>query len=65
VLTIFLPYEFVFMSHLMQTVLGFTTDLNHALQKNNQDIVNAVELISLTKLQIVSIAGGCWVGGFP
>jgi hypothetical protein len=49
-LTIFLSYEFVFMAHLMQTVLGFTADLNYALQKRDQDIVNAVELISLTKL---------------
>jgi hypothetical protein len=40
------------MAHLMQTVLVFTTNLNHALQKKDQDIVNAVELISLTKLQL-------------
>lgn len=32
----------------MQIVLGFTTDLNHALQKKDKGIVNAVELISLT-----------------
>ena len=51
-LTIFQSYEFVFMAHLMQTVLGFTADLNYALQKKDQDIVNAVELISLTKLQM-------------
>ncbi|KAG2567586.1 zinc finger MYM-type protein 1-like isoform X1 [Panicum virgatum] len=51
-LTIFRSYEFVFMAHLMQTVLGFTADLNYALQKRDQDIVNAVELISLTKLQL-------------
>jgi hypothetical protein len=51
-LTVFKSYEFVFMAHLMQTVLGFTADLNHALQKNDQDIVNAVELISLTKMQL-------------
>jgi len=51
-LTIFRSYEFVFMAHLMQTVLVFTTNLNHALQKKDQDIVNAVELISLTKLQL-------------
>ena len=51
-LTIFKSYEFVFMAHLMQIVLGFTADLNQALQKKDQDIVNAVELISLTKLQL-------------
>jgi len=40
------------MAHLMQTVLGFTADLNYALQKRDQDIVNAVELILLTKFQL-------------
>jgi hypothetical protein len=40
------------MAHLTQTVIGFMANLNHALQKKDQDIVNAVELISLTKLQM-------------
>jgi hypothetical protein len=40
------------MAYLMQTVLEFTADLNYALQKRDQDIVNAVELIFLTKLQL-------------
>jgi hypothetical protein len=57
VLTIFQPYEFVFMSHLMQTVLGFTIGLNHALQKNDQDIVNAVEL-KLQCFNCVRMLGG-------
>ncbi|CAN6381362.1 unnamed protein product, partial [Urochloa humidicola] len=51
-LTTFESYEFVFMAHLLQTVLGFTADLNYALQKREQDIVNAVELILLTKFQL-------------
>jgi hypothetical protein len=51
-LTIFDSFEFVFMAHLMQNVLGYTADLNHALQKRDQDIVNAVELIYLTKIQL-------------
>ena len=51
-LTIFQSYGFGFMAHLMQTVLGFMANLNHALKKKDQDIVNVVELISLTKLQM-------------
>lgn len=51
-LTIFKSYEFVFMANLMQTVLVFTVELNHGLQKKDQDIVNAVELIDLTKMQL-------------
>jgi hypothetical protein len=50
--TIFKSFEFVFMAHLMRTVLGYTTDLNHALQKRDQDIVNALDLIFLTKIQL-------------
>jgi hypothetical protein len=48
--TIFKSFEFVFMAHLMRTVLGYTADLSHALQKRDQDIVNAVDLIFLTKI---------------
>ena len=50
--TIFKSFEFVFMAHLMRTVLGYTADLSHALQKRDQDIVNAVDLIFLTKIQL-------------
>ncbi|KAL6648571.1 hypothetical protein ACP70R_012795 [Stipagrostis hirtigluma subsp. patula] len=52
ILTTFESFEFVFMAHLMQTIFGFTTDLSHALQKRDQDIVNAIDLIFLTKLQL-------------
>jgi hypothetical protein len=51
-LTIFDSFEFVFRAHLMQNVLGYTADWNHALQKRDQDIINAVELIYLTKIQL-------------
>jgi hypothetical protein len=51
-LTIFDSFEFVFMAHLMENVLRYTADLNHALQKRDQDIVNAVDLIYLTKIQL-------------
>ena len=30
-LTTFKSFEFVFMAHLMQTILGYTNDLNHVL----------------------------------
>jgi hypothetical protein len=49
------------MARLMQTVLGFTTNLNHALQKD-QDIVNATYFFD--QAANVSNARGCWVEGF-
>jgi hypothetical protein len=48
-LTSFRSFEFVFMAHLMQEIFGYTEDLNRALQKKDQDIVNALELVDLTK----------------
>jgi hypothetical protein len=51
-LMIFDSFEFVFMAHLMQNVLGYTADLNHALQKRDQDIVNAVDLAKIQLQQM-------------
>lgn len=51
-LTSFESFEFVFMAHLMLTIFGYTDDLSNALQKRDQDIVNAIDLIYLTKTQL-------------
>ena len=51
-LTSFESFEFVFMAHLLLTIFGYTDDLNNALQKRDQDIVNAIDLIYLTKTQL-------------
>jgi len=48
----FESFEFVFLAHLLDTILGYTDDFNCALQKRDQDILNAVSLISLTKTQL-------------
>jgi len=45
-------FEFVFLAHLLDTIFGYTDDLNCALQKRDQDIVNAISLIYLTKTQL-------------
>ncbi|XP_015170262.1 zinc finger MYM-type protein 1-like [Solanum tuberosum] len=42
-------FEFVFMLHLMFKVLLLTNELNKVLQKKDQDIVNAMELLDLSK----------------
>ncbi|KAK9677159.1 hypothetical protein RND81_11G124600 [Saponaria officinalis] len=42
-------FDFIFMLHLMQLIFGYTNDLCEALQRRDQDIVNAMTLVSLTK----------------
>jgi hypothetical protein len=40
------------MAHLMQEIFGYIEDLRRALQKKDQDIVNAMELVDLTKFHL-------------
>jgi hypothetical protein len=51
-LTIFKLFEFVFIAHLLLIIFGYTDDLNHVLHKRDQYIVNAVDFIHLTKIQL-------------
>ncbi|XP_074290104.1 uncharacterized protein LOC141616842 [Silene latifolia] len=41
--------EFIFMLHLMKVIFGYTNSLCEALQRKDQDIVNAMTLVDLTK----------------
>ncbi|KAL5543108.1 hypothetical protein UlMin_010818 [Ulmus minor] len=45
-------YDFVFSLHLMKTILGITNELSQVLQKDDQDIVNAMDLVKLCKQQL-------------
>ena len=45
-------FEFVFTLHLMKTILGITNDLSQALQRKDQDIVNVMALVKVTKQQL-------------
>jgi hypothetical protein len=51
-LTSFRSFEFVFTTHLIQEIFSYTEDLCRALQKKDQDIVNAMELVDLTKFYL-------------
>ena len=44
-----LSFEFSFTLHLMKNILGITNELSIALQKKNQDIVNAMTLVKVSK----------------
>ena len=49
-----LSFEFVFTLHLMKNILEITNELSIALQKKNknQDIVNAMDLVKVSKQQL-------------
>ncbi|RLM87706.1 hypothetical protein C2845_PM04G28810 [Panicum miliaceum] len=54
-LTVMESFDFVFMAHLLLTIFGYTDELCKALQRRDQDIIDVVELIEMTKfhLQVV------------
>ncbi|XP_076950869.1 uncharacterized protein LOC143623983 [Bidens hawaiensis] len=54
-------FEFVFILHLMKEVLGRTNTLSQALQKKTQDICNAMELVSSTKISLNDYRNTGWV----
>ncbi|XP_059289856.1 uncharacterized protein LOC132043367, partial [Lycium ferocissimum] len=53
-------YEFVYTLHSMLKVLAITHDLNMALQRKDQDIVSAMNLVGFTKRQLQSMRESRW-----
>jgi hypothetical protein len=45
-------FEFAFNLHLMKSVLGITNDLSRALQRKDQDILNAMKLVEVSKQRL-------------
>ena len=45
----FLSFEFLFMAHLMQEIFGYTDELCSALQKKDEDIVHAIQVLDDTR----------------
>ena len=48
-------FDFVFMLHLMKTTLGITCNLSDALQRKDQDIVNAINLLRVSRRRLNSL----------
>ncbi|KAM1302248.1 hypothetical protein ACFX2H_013196 [Malus domestica] len=46
-------FEFVFLLFLMKSILGITNDLSQALQRDDQEIVNAMTLVNTCKEQLL------------
>ncbi|XP_025661868.1 uncharacterized protein [Arachis hypogaea] len=53
-------FEFIFVLHLMRNILEVSHDLCQALQRKNQDILNALILVSTTKTLIQRMRESSW-----
>ena len=42
-------FDFIFSLHLLKVILGITNELSMALQRKEQDVVNAMQLVKLSK----------------
>ena len=51
-------FEFAFSLHLMKNVLGITNELSLALQKKDQDIVNAITFVQVSKQRLQMMRDG-------
>ncbi|XP_047086721.1 uncharacterized protein LOC124698260 [Lolium rigidum] len=58
----FESFDFVFNLHLMLVILGYTNDLSISLQKKDQDILNAMDLVRLAKDQMQRMRSNGWEG---
>ncbi|XP_023764860.3 uncharacterized protein LOC111913372 [Lactuca sativa] len=53
-------FDFIFMIHLMKTIFDDANDLNNALQTKDQDIVNAMSLVTLTRQRLQQVKDNGW-----
>ncbi|XP_042405026.1 zinc finger MYM-type protein 1-like [Zingiber officinale] len=55
-----LSFDFAFNLHLMKHVLGISSELSTALQKKDQDIVNAMDLVQVCKHRLQNMREDGW-----
>ncbi|XP_042387331.1 zinc finger MYM-type protein 1-like [Zingiber officinale] len=55
-----LSFDFVFNLHLMKHALGISSELSTALQKKDQDIVNAMDLVQVCKHRLQNMREDGW-----
>jgi len=53
-------FEFAFLLHLMKIILGMTNELSQALPRKDQDIINAMTLVRLSKQQLSDLRNNEW-----
>ncbi|XP_022871553.1 uncharacterized protein LOC111390706 [Olea europaea var. sylvestris] len=59
-LELILKFEFVFNLHLMRKILEISNELSKALQRKDQDIVNAMRLVQLCKARLQTMRDDEW-----
>ncbi|KAI8528033.1 hypothetical protein RHMOL_Rhmol12G0119600 [Rhododendron molle] len=57
-------FEFVFNLHLMRVILAITSELSLALQRKDQDIVNAMALVTMSKSRLRMMRNTGWESSF-
>ncbi|XP_024164619.1 zinc finger MYM-type protein 1-like [Rosa chinensis] len=57
-------FDFIFSLHLMRIILGITHELSQALQKDDQDIVNAMDLVKVCKRKLQTFRESGWLSLF-
>ncbi|GMI86881.1 hypothetical protein like AT1G19260 [Hibiscus trionum] len=57
-----LTFDFVFILHMMQGLMGYTDVLCRALQYKSQNILNAMDLVAATKSSIQEFRDSGWEG---
>ncbi|XP_024634822.2 zinc finger MYM-type protein 1-like [Medicago truncatula] len=53
-------FDFALTLHLMKKILGFSNELSQALQRKDQDIVNAMNLVSIIKERLQALRDDGW-----
>ncbi|PKU62147.1 hypothetical protein MA16_Dca028515 [Dendrobium catenatum] len=53
-------FDFILALHLMIDILGVTNELSQALQRKDQDIVNAMKLVQISKQQLQIMRDNGW-----
>nr|KAJ0221816.1 hypothetical protein LSAT_V11C200061230 [Lactuca sativa] len=53
-------FDFIFSLHFMKKLLGITNELSQALQRKHQDIVNAMNLVRICKMQMQNLRDIGW-----
>ncbi|XP_024196479.1 uncharacterized protein LOC112199735 [Rosa chinensis] len=57
-------FDFIFSLHLMRIIFGITHELSQALQKDDQDIVNAMDLVKVCKRKFQTFRESGWLSLF-
>ncbi|XP_048502932.1 uncharacterized protein LOC125498715 [Beta vulgaris subsp. vulgaris] len=57
---LWMSFDFIFMAHLMKSIFAITNELNMAFQKSDQDIVNAMKMVDVTKINLQNLRDNGW-----